>query len=194
MTGILLAFATDEGQTEKIAGHVAKRLEAQGLPVVLHHLTSDSPAPNPASFSAVILAGSIHMGRHQSALETFASVHGDILEDRPNLMISVSLSAGSVHPTERAAAGRYMDMFSERTGFSPDRIHCAAGAIRDAKTPFLRRLLVHAILAKSGIDLNPGGDTEFTDWSTLDAVIDDYVAHLPSSVTAEPAAPMAARA
>lgn len=181
MTTLLLAYATDEGQTEKISKHSAARLEAAGHDVTLAAI-GDTALPDPAEFEAAIVAGSIHLGRHQTVLEDWVEAHAAKLSAVPNMFISVSLSAASDKKVERDAAMRYVEMFSERTGFTPASVHCAAGAIHDAKTRFLRRLLVHAILKAHKVGLDPSGDTEFTDWAALDSAIDGFSGRLVGEV------------
>lgn len=178
MFRVLIAYATDEGQTKKIAHFVRDTLEASGCVSSLMELCADTAAPDFSAFDAILVAGSIHVGRHQKFLEDFVSTNKHALSRMPAGFISVSLSAGSSHPVERSAADRYVAMFCERTGWQPDTTHCAAGAIRSAKTPFLRRLVVHAMVAKNGIALDPSGEAEFTDWDALHDFLEAFKLHL----------------
>lgn len=178
MPRVLIAYATDEGQTKKIANFVRDALETAGCEACLLEVRADTATPDFSDFDAAIVAGSIHVGRHQKLLEEFVRTNKQVLSQTPAAFISVSLSAGSSHPVERSAADRYVAMFCERTGWQPDLTHCAAGAIRSAKTPFLRRLVVHAMVAKNAIELDPSGEAEFTDWNALQDFLGDFEQHV----------------
>jgi menaquinone-dependent protoporphyrinogen oxidase len=74
---ILILYATLEGQTEKVAEHMAQVLRNKG-----HQVTSQSAERlqdnfNLDSFEAAILGGSIHMGRYPKFLKKFISQHLD---------------------------------------------------------------------------------------------------------------------
>ena len=59
MKRILVAFASREGQTEKIAHHIARRIEDKGLATRLVNLNKGSSDEGADDCDAVILAGSI---------------------------------------------------------------------------------------------------------------------------------------
>jgi menaquinone-dependent protoporphyrinogen oxidase len=69
---VLIAYATTEGQTRKIARFCADRLIAQGhsvelLPLV--DMADDEALVDMSRFDAAILAGSVHGGRLQPQLD-----------------------------------------------------------------------------------------------------------------------------
>ena len=92
---ILIAYATTDGQTRKIARFAADRLAGQGQAVELPNL-EDAEGLDLARFDAAILAGSLHAGGYQKALVRFASADRVNLALMRTLFLSVSLSAVSV--------------------------------------------------------------------------------------------------
>lgn len=63
---ILIAFATTEGQTRKIARYMADEFQVLGHTVTLADVTDEPPPP--AGHDAAILGGSIHLGALQEPL------------------------------------------------------------------------------------------------------------------------------
>ena len=74
MKTIGLFYATREGQTRKIIRHVADRLIARGFDVELWNVKSNIAAPGLFNYEAVILAASVHTGRHEGKM-----IHGPVL-------------------------------------------------------------------------------------------------------------------
>ncbi len=174
MSRVLVAFATSEGQTEHIAHHVAARLERRGHTTYLIDLgdhQDDRPIPD---YDAAVLAGSLHRGAHQRELGDFAARISGQLGDIPSAFISVSLSAGSDDPDERDVARAIARRFCTEIDWRPDMLACVAGAVHDREMNFIERLIIHAILWQKGVEPDPSGDTEFTDWDGLDAFIDAF--------------------
>ena len=64
MLRVLIAYGTSEGQTGRIAEYLANVIRSHGheaFPVDVERAN----APTPDGYDAVIVGGSIHMGRHE---------------------------------------------------------------------------------------------------------------------------------
>ena len=179
MTPILVAYTTEEGQTEKICDRLSVQLEGAGHEVVLHDIRADASVPD--ALRAVIIAGSVHMGEHAEDLKSFVHAHHDRLSALPAAFISVSLQAGSPDHQERDVMRTVAENFLEETGFSPLFMHIAGGAVHDAKMGLIERFVMHQVLRQKGVELDPSGDTEFTDWDALDRFCDAFLASLPNT-------------
>jgi menaquinone-dependent protoporphyrinogen oxidase len=175
MLRILVVFSSSEGQTEKVAHHVARQIENKGCAarLVSAHATDDAAAIG--DFDAAIVAGALHMGAHGPALATFISEHADALNAAPSAFLSVSLSAASDDPADVAGALEAIKDFEAATGWTPRRTQLVAGAVHDRQMGFFKRLLIHTLMARKGVELDPSGNTEFTKWPTLDRFIGDFV-------------------
>jgi len=106
---ILIAYATSEGQTRKIARFCADHLITQGHSVELLPLVDDTDDDDPVDmsrFDAAILAGSVHGGRLQPQLLRFAARHAAALTGRSGLFLMVSLAAAGNDHEERADIAR----------------------------------------------------------------------------------------
>ncbi|MCW2308248.1 flavodoxin domain-containing protein [Rhodobium gokarnense] len=172
MDRILIAYTTEEGQTAKICGRIAERLAAHAFDPVIHNIRVDKSVPN--RLTGAIVAGSVHLGAHSRALAAFVRDNREKLSALPSAFISVSLQSASPDADERDEVRSVAEDFLAETGFKPLFLHTAAGAVHDARIGPLRRVVLHWILRRRGVDLDPSGDTEFTDWTALDRFVDEY--------------------
>ncbi|MGD9829204.1 MAG: flavodoxin domain-containing protein [Hyphomicrobiaceae bacterium] len=183
MLRVLIAFASSEGQTEAVAHRLAGRLEAVGCVVRLRELGSERSETATEAWDAAILAGSIHVGQYQPALERFIAAHAEQLRRLQTAFVSVSLSAASRDPAEQAAIRSIAAKLFEKTGWQPDRTAHVAGAVHDNRLGWLKRLVLHAILRTKGVKPDPSGHTVLTDWQAVDAFARDFRARLGSSAS-----------
>jgi menaquinone-dependent protoporphyrinogen oxidase len=176
MKPILVAYATTEGQTRKVATHVADTLRALGCTVDLVNV--GTPAADSVSpvYAAAILAGSLHLGAHQSALADFARRNRDWLNACPAAFLSVSLTAGLADETSRAECRAAAQQFLDATGFAPGIVLPVAGALPYTQYDWFRRFAMKTMAGKHGGDTDTSRDFEYTDWAALDAFAKEYVA------------------
>lgn len=171
---ILIAYATTEGQTGKIARFCADRLAAQEHePHLLHveHGGEDMP-----DCAAAILAASVHIGKYQTALESFALRHAPRLNARPTLLLAVSLAAAGEDADEWDDLARIAEGFQARTGWRAGQVAQVAGAFRFSQYDFFRRLAMRWIAHQKGQQVDPQGEREYTDWAALGALVDEFAA------------------
>lgn len=171
---ILVAYATTEGQTEKIARFCARHLGEKGHTPHLVHL--DSGGEELPDCAAAILAGSVHIGKYQDALEGFALRHALRLNQMPTLLLAVSLAAAGDDADEWADLDRIAQAFQARTGWTAGAVAQVAGAFRFTQYDFFRRLAMRWIAHQKGQQIDPHGDKEYTDWEALAARLDAFVA------------------
>ncbi|MBY0350934.1 flavodoxin domain-containing protein, partial [Tabrizicola sp.] len=98
---LLITYATTDGQTRKIARFVADRLVGQGQSVELLNV-EDAGGIDLGRFDAAVLAGSLHVGGYQKALERYVSAARVELSTLPTLFLAVSLSAAGNDPDDWA--------------------------------------------------------------------------------------------
>ncbi len=174
MKRILVAFASNEGHTEHIAHHVARRLEDRGLIVRLINLKSDGSEAGADDCDATIIAGSIHRGRHDALLSGFLMRHGPAIRQHPSAFLSVSLSAASHDREEIAALDELVQKLLFELGWHPDAIEHVAGAILDRQLNMIEKFILHRAAESHGEVLDPSGNTDFTDWGRLDEFVDTF--------------------
>lgn len=181
---LLVAYATTDGQTRKIARFAADRLVTNGHSVELLDV-KDAEGLDLARFDAVILAGSLHAGGYQKTLARFASEKHAELATLPTLFLAVSLSAAGQDPDDWAGLRKCLAAFETETGWTPGRVEHVAGAFRFTEYDFFRAWAMRRIADQKGETVEPGRDKEYTDWAALGATLDGWVAGLtPRQVTA----------
>ncbi len=173
---ILIAYGTTEGHTEAIARFIDKRFLTHGLDASLVPLATSEPMPDPAHYTLVIIAASLHGGRYQPDVVAFCSRHHETLNAMPSVFFSVSLSAMSDEKDDRDLLAKLNAGFFEETAWKPKAIHEIAGALRFSKYDFLKDWVMKYIAWKRGIPRKGDEDEVFTDWEALGKIVDDLVA------------------
>ncbi|MDK3074964.1 flavodoxin domain-containing protein [Sedimentitalea sp. JM2-8] len=172
---VLICYASTEGQTRKIARFCADTLFAQGhsaevLPVAL------ADPIDLAVFDAVIVAGSVHLGRLQAELSDFVTAHGEMLNGMPTLFLVVSLAAAGQDEGDRRDLDGIASDFCDRAGWSPGATHHLAGAFRFSEYDFFKSLAMRYVASQHGQTVDPHADKEYTDWSALSDLLRDWPA------------------
>jgi len=170
---ILIVYATSEGHTRKIAGHLSDLFQARDHEVTLNDSASSLGDLDLISFDAILLAGSVHNTTHQDSLVNFALAQRKKLGELPSALVSVSLSAAMKDGDKDARA--YVDRFIEETGWRPDETHLAAGAIRYSEYDYFRQQIIKSIMSERGVDTDPEADHVFTDWRALDRFASAFI-------------------
>lgn len=173
MPKLLIAYATVEGQAEKIAEHIGRRIEAQDWSAEIRNAETLASRTDLAPFDAVLLVASVHAGRHERAAARFVRENLSALNAKPNAFVSVSLSAAG-NEAERVAAQKIADDFLGRVGWRPRATHIAAGAFHWGRYGVLKGWLMRRIARAK--DIPTDQDREFTDWPDLDRFVDGFLA------------------
>lgn len=162
---ILIAYATTEGQTRKIAQAVADQVVELGHELELLDTARKRRDVHIDDFDAFIVAASVHQDRHQNEIEVFVAASREVLTAKPGMFISVSLAAAF---EEKAAdAAGYISDFSTRTGWTPDQSLAVAGAVRSDEYDYFQQQILEHIILKDQEDFRPDEAQEFTDWTGL---------------------------
>lgn len=182
---ILILYATVEGQTRKISQTIATRLERAGHTVTLAEANQVGYV-DPGWGDATILCAPIHIGHYPTPFVHFVKNWKDVLNSTPSALVSVSLSAASDDPEERAEAARFPKKLEEVAGWAPAFIYNCAGALRYTQYDYFKQWMLKRIAAKEGGPTDTTKDHEFTDWSALADFIDGFIAEAEKSAAAKP--------
>src|SRR5688572_1159594 len=193
MKTIGLFYATREGQTRKIVRRVADSLQARGFDVEIWNVKRSAPAPRLFNYEAVILAASVHTGRHEREMVKFVKRHLNELQATPAAFLSVSLSQAGVErpgttPEEHARFSAdvrgVLDRFFHETNWYPKQVKAVAGALLYTKYNFLIRFIMKQISKKSGGSIDTSRDHEYTDWAALEWFVAEFTGQFSSSANA----------
>lgn len=171
---VLVFYGTIEGQTRKIASHVAETLERVGHEVVLADAADKTAEVAPGGFDKVILAGSVHERRHPPLFEMFIAAERNTLDPARTLLVSVSLMAA--FEESRDQAGDFVTELQMRTGFTPGSVALVAGAVRPGSYDYFATQVVRHVVMRGRAYRPEDGTREFTDWAALDRDVAGFMA------------------
>ncbi|MFW5920463.1 MAG: flavodoxin domain-containing protein [Polyangiales bacterium] len=180
MAKVLVAYGTTEGQTSKIAQHVGHLARELGHAADVVHLAEPPEGLSLDHYDAAVVASSVHEGRHQRYVRTWAKEHHDWLASHPSAFLSVSLSAAGDDEESREAIKAYIEDFAKETGWTPDPAVSVEGALRYTQYNWLKRFLLREISRSHGGDTDTSHDHEYTRWSVLDERLTPFFRELPS--------------
>ena len=176
----LVLYASIEGQTRKIATHIAARLEEKGLGVILADIREPGFAI-PGQQDVVILCAPIHMGNYPEAMVSFVNDWKEAISAVPNVFVSVTLAIHSENEDEKAEARAYPVKLTENTGFKPQRVLNVAGALKFLEYDFFKRFVMRRISAGENGPVDVSKDYEFTDWEAVNAMVDELASEVTSN-------------
>jgi menaquinone-dependent protoporphyrinogen oxidase len=174
---ICIPYATSEGQTARIAAHVADVVRAHGHEADAVDVRG-SGAGAPDGYDGVVVGSSIHLGHHDKHVRDYVRKHREILERVPSAFFSVSLAA---HGDEREAE-RYVDDFEQQTGWRPARVAMFSGALLYTQYGFIKRRLMKRIVGDKpgGLGTDVSRDYVYTEWDAVTRFTEDFLAGLPA--------------
>jgi menaquinone-dependent protoporphyrinogen oxidase len=175
MTKILIGYGTTEGQTARIAARLADMIRSHGVEVRIMDLKRSLDA-DLDTYDAVIIGGSIHMGKHEDYVCDFVRQNRAALERLPAAFFSVSLAAHG----DMANAEAYVANFEQETGWRPSQVGFFSGALLYRQYGFLKRSMMKRIVrSKPGsLSTDTSRDHEYTDWDVVERFAEDFVARL----------------
>ena len=177
MKPVAVFYATREGHTRRIAEHLAATLRQRGLDAAASDVRASRAAFSPGAYAGIVIAASVHAGRHEAEMIRFVKKHRAEIEHVPNAFISVTLSEAGAQRSDVSAAehARFVsgvqevvDRFLEETGWRPKRVLPVAGALLYTKYNFLIRLVMKRIARAEGGSTDTSRDHDYTDWAALD--------------------------
>jgi menaquinone-dependent protoporphyrinogen oxidase len=175
MSKILIAYGTSEGQTARIADHLAEAIRAQGHEAFTVDIGREAPAP--AGYHAVIVGASVHKGKHQRWVVDYVRRNRPALEHLPSAFFSVSLAIQDGTQKGRLEAENYVETFVQETGWYPEKVGLFAGALMYTKYNFFLRWIMRRIARSKGSrDLDTRRDYVYTDMDAVKRFADEFLA------------------
>ena len=184
MQPILVAYATTEGQTRKIAEFIAERLRIRGHRVDLVDAATPAAEQVSGAYQAAILGGPVHQGNHPAALVHFAKHNRQWLAALPCAVFSVSLAAAMPDMDSRLEAQRMLAGLLDDSGLKPVVTRCIAGALKYTQYDYFKRLIMSMISRQVGRSTDTSQDHEYTDWADVEAFVDEFLAAAGSTAVA----------
>ena len=181
---VLVAYATREGQTRRIAEYVAVTLRARGAHADVVDVSKLPEGLEVRRHSAAILAASVHAGKHEREMIDFVRAHRDALVRMPTAFLSISGGQATVErpgvpPDLRAKMAEEvkanLDRFEKETGWFPDHAHPIAGAVTYSRYNPIMRFVLRQMMKRYGGPTDTSRDWEYTDYHALEHFVDELV-------------------
>ncbi|MGI9335811.1 MAG: flavodoxin domain-containing protein [Gammaproteobacteria bacterium] len=176
MKPLLIAYATTEGHTRRIAEFMTERIEGAGHEVDLVDTATPEAALLTPIYVGAIVGGSVHQGHHQSSLEHFVKDNASWLNAIPIAAFSVSLCAATGDEDDDAEAQRLLDDFVDECGLTAGLKGCFAGALLYSKYDFFKRFVMRLIARREGGATDTSQDYVYTDWDEVGRFVDEFLA------------------
>lgn len=175
MAQVLVVYGTTEGHTRLIAETIVYWLQEDGHQASALDASKIEGETVLNGVDRVIVAGSIHQGKHQPALAQFVIKERNRLSSLPTAFLSVSLTAQLDDAQHQGEVRMCVDRFFEETGWSSPQVLCVAGALKYSQYDWMKRALMKAISAQYGGDTDTSQDYVYTDWDELRQFVTDFM-------------------
>lgn len=164
---IAIYFASHDGQTRKIVGHLAEHLGARGVGVTTTELSAATSPAIDAEADIVLLVAAIRYGFHLPAARRFLARLRTEVADTRIAVVSVNLTARK--PGRQTAEGNvYLRNWLKRTGLRPALAAAVAGRLDYPAYRWFDRMMIQAIMTISGGPTDPMTAIEYTDWAEVE--------------------------
>lgn len=179
MAQVLIVYGTTEGQTAKIAQHIADAGRRLGHGVdVVHAPEIEDDAAGLEKYAAAIVGASVHEGHYQKAVAQFIDRQRDWLAAHPSAFFSVSMAAASPHPEEVVEIQRIITDFLAEHGWAPTTTESFAGALKFTEYNWFKRMIMKQIAKREGGPTDTSQDYEYTDWGQVDRFAERFLGGL----------------
>lgn len=169
---LLIVYGTTEGHTRKIARFMENVLQDAGHKVTIVDASDEPPAPK--DYDAILIGGSLHMHKYQTAIADYITRHAAILNEKPGAFFSVSLAMASDIEEEHLEAEKIKNEFLVQTGWKPLMTTQIAGALKYTEYDFFKRLIMKMISKREGRTTDTSKDYEYTDWSEVKKFVIEF--------------------
>nr|WP_233149070.1 menaquinone-dependent protoporphyrinogen IX dehydrogenase [Shimwellia pseudoproteus] len=175
-----MLFSTRDGQTHKIARHIAGILEARGKTCELVDL-HQCREPDWANVECVVIGASIRYGHFHKSLSRFVNTYAQQLKALPGALFTVNLVARKPEK-QTPDTNSYTRKFLEASPWQPQLCQVFAGALRYPHYTWYDRMMIRLIMKMTGGETDVHKEVEYTDWQAV-AGFAQKIAQLPGKMT-----------
>ncbi len=174
MAYLLIVYGSTEGQTERIADEMVRRLgelghKARAFPVEAAPIGNEL-----ADYDGFIVGASVHMGHFSKEMGDWVKHNFTRLQRKPSAFFSVCLGILEKDLKTQREERRIVDDFLRENGWSPDLDTIFAGALAYSKYGLVKKQLMKVIAMRAGGDTDTTHDHEYTNWEAVRAFAERF--------------------
>jgi menaquinone-dependent protoporphyrinogen oxidase len=170
---VLIVYGTTEGHTRHVCQFVQEVLAHEDANITVCDLAH--VRPDPAPYDLAFVGASLHVGNYQPAVIDYVRSHHELLNRKPTVFLSVSLSVAGENPHDWEGLEQCVGRFAQVTAWTPTVVHHVAGAIRYSHYDFFKRLALKFIAHKRGQETVTSRDYDLTDYEELKSFVLGFV-------------------
>lgn len=163
---VLIAYASVQGQTRRIAERIAAVLQRHGIDTELVP-AARLTGRDPRNYRAVVAGSSVRYGKHDRRLVRWLERHAGALSQMPNAFFSVNLVARD--PASRSPeTNSHVAKCLAAMKFRPAVVAVFPGKVDYPSWTWWQRLMIRAIMNKTGGPSRGDEVIEYTDFDEVD--------------------------
>lgn len=164
----VILYSTRDGQTYKIAQHIAGMMQQQstGVECELVDLTQVREW-RWDDYDCVLIGASIRYGHFVPELLSFVTQHQKSLSQKVSGFYSVNLTARKPEKATPQTNG-YTVKFLDASPWTPDLCAVFAGALRYPRYRWFDRFMIRLIMKMTGGETDTSKEVEYTNWVEVD--------------------------
>lgn len=164
---VALFFATHDGQSRRIAEHIAHRLGESGVVAVPRNADEAYTARDLRQAAVVVLVAAIRYGRHLPQAERLLAIYQSLHRPPPLAFASVNLTARKEGKTS-ATGNAYLRKLIARFRLAPALAVAFAGKLDYQRYGWSDRLIIRFIMLLTSGPTDPTTCIEYTSWPAVD--------------------------
>ena len=164
---ITIAYATRDGQSERIAQRIAASLNKSGATATIHPLSRTTPPTVEAQSHANVAVLPVRYGRVLPEGAEFLEVYAS-RERAPPLALAVVNLVARDKSRRTPETNPYLRKTLARHKLKPALATAFAGRLNYPKYGFIDKQMIRLIMAMTGGVTDGRSDIEYTDWAQID--------------------------
>ncbi len=165
--GPALYYATHDGQSRRIAEHIARRLAESGVIAAPLNAAEPTAPAGLAAASVIVLVAAVRYGKHLPEADRFLAAYGALASPPPLALASVNLTARKPEKTT-ATGNAYLRKTIARHRLTPALAVAFAGRLDYRRYSWRDRQIIRFIMLLTGGPTDPQTSIEYTSWPAVD--------------------------
>ena len=175
MARVLILYATETGQTAKIAERMAQQMRDKGQTIDSFQVDDLPRDFDIDAYDGILVGAPIRMMSFPKSVVRFAKKNRDKLVAHNAGFFAVCMAVASTTPKAHQDLEKWIASFLGETGWQPATQVAFAGAVLYTKYDFVTRMVMKKISASEGHSTDTSRDHEYTDWGEVAKFTDEYL-------------------